>query len=166
VMAFRQELVISIGVAFAMACLAPRVDATEPQPIKVHDAIVVTVKETAQPRTNSTFPQFEGASVADDGTVTYRVTAVVVDALPDGMLLIEARKLVPDDKHPWKYTLTGKIRRQDISPNRNASSERISDLQISKVQDGEFHDSTKRSWFARLWHSTGLTRDTHPVETP
>ena len=55
----------------------------------------------------------------------------------------------------WEYTLTGKIRPQDISPDNSALSERIADLSISKVQHGKLHDATQRAWFIKLYDMMG-----------
>ena len=80
---------------------------------------------------------------------------MVVDVRPDGTLLLEARQSILDDNGLWKYTLTGRIRREDLSPDRTVLSERIADLQISKVQHGTLHDATKRAWFIHLYDWIG-----------
>jgi len=93
--------------------------------------------------------------VTESETITYRIAATVVDVLPNGILVLEARKSILDNKDLWEYTLTGKIRPQDISPDNSALSERIADLNISKVQHGKLHDSTKRAWFVHLYDLIG-----------
>jgi flagellar L-ring protein precursor FlgH len=93
--------------------------------------------------------------VTESETITYRIAATVVDVLPNGVLVLEARKSILDNKDLWEYTLTGKIRPQDISPDNSAMSERIADLSISKVQHGKLHDSTKRAWFVHLYDLIG-----------
>jgi flagellar basal body L-ring protein FlgH len=134
-----------------LVALPRRVDAAEPQPIQVHDHIVVIVTEQPQPNVKlGRNRQPNGSSVTENGAVTYRVAGMVVDVLPDGTLLLEARQSILDDNGLWKYTLTGRIHREDLSPDRTVRSERIADLQISKVQHGEPHDSTKRAWFIHL----------------
>jgi flagellar L-ring protein FlgH len=93
--------------------------------------------------------------VTETETITYRIAATIVDVLPNGVLVLEARKSILDNKDLWEYTLTGKIRPQDITPDNSALSERIADLQISKVQHGKLHDSTQRAWFIRLYDWIG-----------
>jgi flagellar L-ring protein precursor FlgH len=93
--------------------------------------------------------------VTETETMTYRIAATIVDVLPNGVLVLEARKSITDNKDLWEYTLTGKIRPQDISPDNSALSERIADLQISKVQHGKLHDATKRAWFIHLYDWIG-----------
>ncbi len=44
---------------------------------------------------------------------------------------------------------------RNLSPDRTVLSERISDLQISKVQHGKLHDATKRAWFIHLYDWIG-----------
>ncbi|HEX4072039.1 MAG TPA: flagellar basal body L-ring protein FlgH, partial [Planctomycetaceae bacterium] len=93
--------------------------------------------------------------VTETETMTYRIAATIVDVLPNGVLVLEARKSITDNKDLWEYTLTGKIRPQDIAPDNSALSERIADLQISKVQHGKLHDATKRAWFIHLYDWIG-----------
>jgi len=93
--------------------------------------------------------------VTESETITYRIAATVVDVLPNGVLVLEARKSILDNKDLWEYTLTGKIRPQDITPDNSAMSERIADLSISKVQHGKLHDSTQRAWFIHLYDLIG-----------
>jgi len=93
--------------------------------------------------------------VTETENITYRIAATVVDVLPNGVLVLEARKSILDNKDLWEYTLTGKIRSEDIGPDNTALSERIADLSISKVQHGKLHDSTKRAWFVHLYDLIG-----------
>lgn len=83
--------------------------------------------------------------------VIYRIAATVVDVLPNGNLVIEARKDIQTNKEVWTYTLTGTIRSQDINRDNTALSENIANLQIKKTQSGKVYDSTKRPWGTRLY---------------
>jgi hypothetical protein len=152
-MRFGRGLVTAAGLAAILVCFVPHVDRAKPHAIRIHDTLMVTVKEDARFRLNL---QPNGSSVAEYGTITYHVAAAIVDVLPDGFLVLKAHKSIPDDKHPWEYTLTGKIRREDISPDRTALSEHIADLNISKVQRAELHDSSNWAWFLHLCDLMGL----------
>src|SRR5579872_4148556 len=95
----KNGLVVALGLGTLAVCLARRVDGAEPQPIKVHDRIVVIVKEQFQPNAKPESNRRPGSSsVTENGFVTYRVAGMVVDVLPDGTLLLEARKLTLGDK--------------------------------------------------------------------
>lgn len=83
--------------------------------------------------------------------ITYRIAATVVDVLPNGNLILEAKKAIETNGDLWEYTLTGIVRAQDVAPNNEAMSERIADLQIKKREYGRVRDSTKRGHFMRLY---------------
>lgn len=83
--------------------------------------------------------------------VTYRIAATVVDVLPNGNLVLEAKKTIQSNKEIWTHSLTGIIRSQDINRDNTALSENIANLQISKSQSGKVYDSTKRPWGSRLY---------------
>jgi|SRR5579862_2395729 len=93
--------------------------------------------------------------VTEQEAIKYRIAATIVDVLPNGILVLEARKSIVDNKDLWEYTLTGKVRPQDIKANNSTMSENIADLSISKVQHGKLHDSTKRAWFVHLYDWIG-----------
>jgi hypothetical protein len=153
----KRGLVVAAGLTAILVCCVPHVERAKPHAIRIHDTVMVTVKEISQPVARSRLNlQPNGSSVAEYGTITYHVAAAVVDVLPDGILVLKAHKSIPDDKNPWEYTLTGKIRREDISPDRTALSEHIADLSISKVQRAELHDSSNWAWFVHLCNLMGL----------
>jgi flagellar L-ring protein FlgH len=89
--------------------------------------------------------------VAEQEGIKYRIAATVVDVLPNGLLVLEARKTIVNNSDLSEYTLTGRIRPQDIAPDNTALSEHIADLNISKKQHGKLHDSTQRAWGVRLY---------------
>ena len=84
--------------------------------------------------------------VTESESIKYRIAATVVDVLPNGVLVLEARKSIVDNKDLWEYTLTGKVDPKKVSPDGSVLSENIADLNISKGQHGKLHDSTKRAW--------------------
>jgi flagellar L-ring protein precursor FlgH len=89
--------------------------------------------------------------VAELEGIKYRIAATVVDVLPNGLLVLEARKTIVNNHDLSEYTLTGRVRPQDIGPDNTALSEHIADLQISKKWHGKLHDSTQRAWGVKLY---------------
>jgi len=75
-----------------------------------------------------------------------RIAASVVDVLPNGNIVVEARKMIQSNQELWEYTLTGTMRSIDISQNNTVLSEHIANLNIKKTQKGKVYDSTKRRW--------------------
>jgi hypothetical protein len=166
-MRFKNGLVVALGLGTILMALPRRVDAAQPQAIQVHDRIVVIVKEQCQPNVKlGCNRQPNGSSVTENGTVTYRVAGMVVDVLPDGTLLLEARQSILDDHGLWKYTLTGRIHREDISPDRTVLSERIADLGISKAWHEKPRDSSNWAQFVRWCRSVNPIQESRSVEAP
>jgi len=93
--------------------------------------------------------------VTESESIKYRIAATVVDVLPNGVLVLEARKSIVDNKDLWEYTLTGKVDPKRVSPDGSVLSENIADLSISKNQHGKLTDSTKRAWFIQLYDWIG-----------
>jgi flagellar L-ring protein precursor FlgH len=78
--------------------------------------------------------------------IRYRIAATVVGVLPNGNVVLEARKQIRSSDGLWEYTLTGTIASRDIKSDYTAVSETIANLQIEKRQKGKVADSTQRPW--------------------
>lgn len=81
----------------------------------------------------------------------YRIAATIVDVLPNGTLILEARKTIRTNHDVWEYQLTGRIRDKDIQANNTITSENIADLQIIKREKGRVKDSTRRGWLSTVY---------------
>lgn len=104
-----------------------------------------TIDTNMQSRLQST------GQATDQEGIRYRIAATVVDVRPNGVLVLEARKSISTNDDMWEYTLSGKLRIEDITKNNDALSEDIADLRIVKKQNGKIFDSTKRGWAIRLY---------------
>ncbi len=89
--------------------------------------------------------------VTDQEGIKYRIAATVADVLPNGIVRLEARKVIQTQDDESEYTLTGELRAIDIGPDNMASSENIANLRIEKRQRGKVYDSVKRNWGYRLY---------------
>ena len=89
--------------------------------------------------------------VTDQEGIRYRIAATVVDVLPNGNLVLEARKAIRTNDDVWEYQLTGMIRSQDINNDNTALSENVANLSIEKTQRGKVFDATQRTWGLRLY---------------
>ena len=94
--------------------------------------------------------QSNGQAVDAEG-VNYRIAATVVDVLPNGYLVLEARKSIRTNRDLFEYSLTGTLRPDDISPRNEAYSEDIANLQVVRSSRGKIYNSTKRPWGLRLY---------------
>ncbi|MEX0702171.1 MAG: flagellar basal body L-ring protein FlgH [Planctomycetales bacterium] len=104
-----------------------------------------TIDTNLQSRLQST------GQATDQEGMRYRIAATVVDVLPNGNLVLEARKSIRTDGDLWQYSLTGILRSEDINRDNTALSENIANLDIIKKQQGKVRDSTKRPWGMALY---------------
>ena len=89
--------------------------------------------------------QSDGSTTDREG-IRYRIAATVVGVLPNGNVVLEARKTIRSNDGLWEYTLTGTISSRDIKRDYTAVSENVANLQIEKSQKGKIADSTQRPW--------------------
>lgn len=89
--------------------------------------------------------------LTDEEGIRYRIAATVADVLPNGIVRLEARKVIQTQDDLSEYTLTGELRATDIGPDNMASSENIANLRIEKHQSGRVYSSVKRNWGYRLY---------------
>ena len=82
--------------------------------------------------------------------ITYKIGATVVDILPNGTLVLEARKSIRTNQDFFEYRLTGRVDKAKISPTRSARTEDIAELRIERKQRGKVFDSTKVNWGGRI----------------
>lgn len=94
--------------------------------------------------------QSYGQGISNEG-MKYRIAATVVDILPNGTLILEAHKSIRTNTEVWEYTLTGRIRTQDVAGNNTVLSENVADLTITKMETGKIKDSAKRGWITRFY---------------
>ena len=89
------------------------------------------------------------SSVESRESVTFNITAIVVDIRPNGLLVLEARKGIRVNDNLWETSLTGICRVQDIGPDNVVLSKNLIDLEIRKDDRGHLRDGYKRGWFQR-----------------
>jgi flagellar L-ring protein precursor FlgH len=80
-----------------------------------------------------------------------RITAEVIEVLPNDTLMIEARKRVTIGEERSELILTGRIRPQDIRAGNTVDSDRVADSHIQYRPKGAVGDANKRGWLHRLF---------------
>jgi flagellar L-ring protein precursor FlgH len=89
--------------------------------------------------------QFRGtANYAKKGTFTARVTAIVVDVLPNGNLVVNGRREIRIDQETKLIEFSGIIRRWDITPDNTVASELVANAKVSYTGTGPLTNSTNR----------------------
>ncbi len=86
-----------------------------------------------------------------DGEILEKITAEVVEILPNRTLVIEARKTRQINDEEETIILTGVIRADDISPDNVVTSDRIARLNVEYTGSGSVNDAQKAGWLSRVW---------------
>ncbi|QDT66133.1 flagellar basal body L-ring protein FlgH [Calycomorphotria hydatis] len=89
-------------------------------------------------------------TLKDSEGIRYHIAATVVSVLPNGNLVLEARKSVHTRDDSWEYRLAGTIHSEKVASDLTALSEDIANLRIERSQKGRIYDSTKRGWGTKL----------------
>ena len=99
-----------------------------------------------------------GGSIANTQDLKGRVSVVIIDVLPNDVLVIEGARMVTFSGESYFAVLKGMVRMEDIGFGfkdglryRNiVSSQYIADAQIEFVSKGSLNDAQKESWYQRL----------------
>lgn len=82
--------------------------------------------------------------------LTARITAEVIEVLPNGNLVLEARTYIKTDKEEQTMKLTGICRPDDITPLNTLLSNQIHDLSIEKVNKGAIKEAATKGLFTKV----------------
>jgi flagellar L-ring protein precursor FlgH len=89
--------------------------------------------------------QFRGtANYKKKGKFTARVTAMVVDVLPNGNMIVNGRREIRIDQETKLIEFSGIIRRWDISTDNSIPSELVANAKVSYTGTGPLTNSTNR----------------------
>lgn len=91
----------------------------------------------------------EADTKREDRLVT-RITGEIIDIKPNGILVVEARARVVHDEEVSTVTLTGKVRKEDVTPDNTVLSTQLADKDIAIVNEGELRSATRRGWIPKL----------------
>ncbi len=94
---------------------------------------------------------FEGTGEYDrDDEFTARLTARVVEVLPNGHLVIEARTYIETDDEESMMKLSGICDPNSVSPAGTILSSDIFDLRLVKEHEGELRKANKKGFFSKV----------------
>lgn len=82
--------------------------------------------------------------------LTARLTAEVVEVLPNGNLILEARTEITNDEERTVMKATGICRAEDVSAANTILSNQIHDLKIEKVNNGELRKAGEKGIIAKV----------------
>lgn len=92
-----------------------------------------------------------GGQIANTEVFTTTIQARVVDALPNGVLRIEARRRYEADKEKSDMILTGLIRREDLATDNSISSNQVADMQLQQDGKGPLSRNEKKGWLTTFY---------------
>ncbi|MBT8487120.1 MAG: hypothetical protein HKO59_02830 [Phycisphaerales bacterium] len=81
---------------------------------------------------------------------TARLTAEVIDVLPNGNLILEARTRIQTDEEQSLLKVTGVCRPIDVTAVNTVLSTQLHDLAIEKVHEGELKKSSEKGIIAKI----------------
>lgn len=118
-----------------------------------------------KPNAFSVLPSVDGSS-ADElkGTANYskkgrftaRVTAVVVDVLPNGNLVVQGRREIRIDQETKLIEFSGIVRRWDVAADNTVDSELVAEAKVVYRGRGPLTDQTTRRGLGRWLHDAFL----------
>lgn len=97
-----------------------------------------------------------GGSIQNKDAFTAKVTARIIDVLPNGYMLLEGTKTLNVSNESQTIIVTGKVRPVDISPENTIMSERIADFEVFYQGSGPVNDNQKRGLLTKLWDKVGI----------
>jgi flagellar L-ring protein precursor FlgH len=89
------------------------------------------------------------ATVETREALTFSIASTIVDILPNGNLVLEARKSIRANDNVWETSLTGVCRPIDVGPDNVVLSKVMMNLEIHKEDQGQLRDGYKRGWLSR-----------------
>lgn len=103
--------------------------------------------------TASSQDDFQGtANYQKSGTFTARITAIVMDVLPNGNLVIQGRREIRVDYEVKVIEFSGVVRRYDVDKNNSVQSELVADARLIYHGEGPLTNGTNRFGLGRLLH--------------
>jgi len=92
------------------------------------------------------------ANYSKKGKFTARVTAVVVDVLPNGNLVVQGRREIRIDQETKLIEFSGVVRRWDVRADNTIPSELVADAKVAYTGNGPLTDETNRTGLGKWIH--------------
>ena len=85
--------------------------------------------------------------------LTARLTAEVVEVLPNGNLILESRTRIKTDEEESVLKLTGICRPEDVTPGNSILSNQLHDLKIEKIHSGELKKTNQKGILTKIFET-------------
>ena len=98
--------------------------------------------------------EFTGtANYLKSGTFEARITAIVMDVLPNGNMVLSGRREIRIDKEIKTIEFSGIVRRYDVQPNNTIQSELVAEARVSYIGHGPLTATTNRRGIGGMLHN-------------
>ena len=84
------------------------------------------------------------------GSLTGKISAMIVEVLPGGILRIEGEKILSVNQEEQIMVISGLVRPRDISSGNEIESSKIAQLRIDYYGKGVIGDVQEGGWFIRI----------------
>ena len=84
------------------------------------------------------------------GSLTARISAMVVEVLPSGILRIEGEKIIAVNSEEQVMVLSGLVRPRDVNSNNEVDSSQIANMRIDYYGRGVIGEAQHGGWGSRL----------------
>jgi flagellar L-ring protein FlgH len=99
----------------------------------------------------TTNSKFEGdGETTREGRLTGRISAVIMEALPNGLLRVEGTKIVAVNSEEEIMVISGLIRPRDIDARNQVDSSRIANMRIDFYGRGLIAENQEPGWLSRI----------------
>jgi len=88
---------------------------------------------------------------SNSNSVSTRITAQVIDVLPNGYLILEARKMLQLDSELHEVLLSGICRPDDISGENTVLSTQLGRFTLRQITQGDLHDAVQKGWITQIF---------------
>jgi len=92
----------------------------------------------------------DGSSSRDD-QYTDRISAVILDVKPNGVLVLEARRVLQYDKDVKTVVVSGSCRTEDVTLQATVQSNQLAELTVVVKHDGPVGDAATKGWLTRFF---------------
>ena len=90
------------------------------------------------------------STIRTSESFTRNIAAEIVDIKPNGLIVLDATKVIEENDNSWRYSLTGTCRSQDIGPDNIVLSRNLIQSHIKKIDLGHVRDGYSRGWLTKL----------------
>jgi flagellar L-ring protein precursor FlgH len=95
--------------------------------------------------------KFDGkGTFARNDKFSMKIEAEIIDVKPNGLLVLEAKKVIDKDGETQTTILSGNCRPEDVTTNNTVLSTQLANLTLVSRNEGHVHDAGKKGLIPRV----------------